>query len=178
MTLVRLVLFMLLLGVATPKNQAQTATPASPKKFETRKNGSTTEKGSTAGTGSSVGLVSAGKKQEPKIITYTVLTKVREWENISGKKMRARLLAFPSPGETSKNTQLIVIRDQKVRFLMSYNNTPAIYPLEKLSDFDREYIEEIALGVAQATKTSSSQKKKKTDEEAGIQTEKSSNKKK
>ena len=71
--------------------QAQTTLPASPKKFVTRKNGSST------GAGSSVGLIPATKKPKTTTITitYTVLTKEREWENIDGKIMKARLLAFP-----------------------------------------------------------------------------------
>jgi len=172
-----IILIMLLLGVVIPTSQAQTTVPASPKKFVTRKNGSGT------GTGSSVGLVSSAKKQKPQIITYTALTKVREWENSDGKTMKARLLAFPSLIEnnneniTNKNTHFTVIRDQKIRFLMSHNNKAIIYPLEKLSDFDREFIEEIAQAAARAASTTSSQQKK-TNKEAGIQTEKPSTKKK
>ena len=42
---------------------------------------------------------------------------------------------------------------------MSHNNKPTIYPLEKLSDFDREYIEEIVQAAARADKALSNQQK-------------------
>jgi len=173
MTPARYILIMLLLGVAISTTHGQTttpATPATPKKFKTRDNGSST------GAGSSVGIISSAKKPKTRTITitYTVITKEREWENTDGKKMKARLLVFPSLDESEnaadKNDRYTVIRDQKVRFLMSHNNRPTIYPLEKLSDFDREYIEEVAQAAAAAKAAAS--KKKNSDKESGIQTEK------
>ena len=168
-----LILIIVLLGVSSPIGQAQITVPATAKKFVTRKNGSST------GSGSSVGLVSPAKKRAPQIIIYTTLTKVREWESSDGKTMQARLLAFPSLTEntTNKNPHHTVIRDQKVRFLMSPNNKAIIYPLEKLSDFDQEFIEEIAQAAAKAAKAHSS-KQENTVKDTSTQTEKPSVKKK
>ena len=175
MSLTRFVLILLILGVGIHSGQAQTTLPASPKKFVTRKNGSST------GAGSSIGLIPATKKPKTTTITitYTVLTKEREWENIDGKIMKARLLAFPSLIETTskKDSHFTVVRDQKVRFLMSHNKRPAIYPLDKLSDFDREYIEEIVQAAVKAAKTPSSQQKN-SDKEAGTPIKKPSIQKK
>ncbi len=142
-----LYLVLLFFGSTTPNSLAQTVTPATPKGFEIRKNGSGT------GTGSSIGLVSSTNKQTTQVITYTALSKIREWKNTDGKTMKARLLAFSPPpvknNAKDKGAQFTVIHDQKVRFLMSPNNKPTIYPLEKLSDFDKEFILKIAKAAAQ-----------------------------
>ena len=178
MTPIRLTLITLLLGAGISISQAQTTVPANPKKFETRKNGSST------GTGSSVGLITSAKKPKKRTITitYTVLSKEREWENSEGEMMKARLLAFPSLIENNKESttngdkHFTVIRDQKVRFLMSHNSKPTIYPLDKLSNFDQEYIEEIAQAAARAAKAASS-KQKNNAKDTGIQTGKPSTEK-
>ena len=150
-------LLILLLGSAAINSQAQTTT-STPKGFEIRKNGSGT------GNGSSVGLIPSGKKQKPQVITYTALSKVREWKNSDGKTIKARLLAFPSLIEDQKTKgetpHFTVIRDQKVRFLISPNNKATLYPLEKLSDLDQEFIEEIARAAARAAESSQQGKEK------------------
>lgn len=140
-----------LVAVAVPDGFTQTVSPATPKGFEIRKNGS------SAGTGGSVGLVSPPKKAKTQVITYTALSKVRQWHNSDGKAMMARLLAFPSRAEENKtkgkSPQFTVIHEQKVRFLMIPNNKAITYPLEKLSVQDQEFIEKIAHAAAQAAKS-------------------------
>jgi len=150
----------LLLAVSASNGFTQTVTPSTPKGFEIRKNGS------SAGTGSSVGLVSPAKKTKTQVITYTALSKVREWHNSDGKAMKARLLAFPSPIEEkeknakAKTPHFIVISEKKVRFLMSHNKKAITYPLEELSQQDQEFIEKIAQAAALAAKAPQEDKSK------------------
>ncbi|MEM7013822.1 MAG: hypothetical protein AAF585_20360 [Verrucomicrobiota bacterium] len=94
--------------------------------------------------------ISAPKQQPPQVttITYTAVSEQRQWTNTDGKQIIAHLLAFSAPkaGETGP---VVVVHNGNVRFLLEGGNKkPVDYPLEKLSDEDREMIQNIAKAAA------------------------------
>ncbi len=107
--------------------------------------------GRTDGTGggSSVEFGPPKRTEPEKVrIELTVVGKEREWTNTEGRKILASLVAFPKEPAGSKNAPLEVMRDGKVRLLRGedYMNV-AEYPLEKLSEADREFVSNLALNI-------------------------------
>lgn len=117
---------------------AQVSLPPNPGQFSKR---NLSESG---GGGSSVG-VSGGQETASKtvVVQYVAVTPVEPWVNVEGKTIEARLLAFSAP-EAGKAGPVEIIRDGKVRFLVSGRKEPVDYPLEQLGEAEKTRIKAIA----------------------------------
>lgn len=81
-------------------------------------------------------------------ITYTAVSEQRQWTNTDGKQIIAHLLAFSAP-KAGESGPVVVVHNGNVRFLLEGGNKkPVNYPLEKLSDEDRDVIQGIAAAAA------------------------------
>tara|TARA_R110002096_G_scaffold435128_1_gene659449 strand:+ start:3590 stop:4048 length:459 start_codon:yes stop_codon:yes gene_type:complete len=114
--------------------------PPNPNQFTKRNLGE-------SGVGVNLGGATGSAKQT-KTVHYTAVSPLRGWTNLDGKTIQARLMAFsaPAPGETGP---VEVIRDGKVRLLISGKNSPVDYPLEQLKAKDKAEIQRIAEAAAQ-----------------------------
>jgi hypothetical protein len=131
------------LGLLAISAAAQ-VTPASPKKFTTRPIGSR----------SGVGAEVIPPPEDPKTrhITYFVLSESREWTSADGKPITGKLIAFENlvvdmpKGSAQADSPVppvnpTVISAGKLRLLV--NNKPFEVPLERLSQEDREFAENV-----------------------------------
>ncbi len=118
---------------------AQVAVPPNPGKAGKR------NLGESGGAGSSTGAVVAPPR--PVVVQHVAVTPVQAWVNAEGKTMEARLLAWsvPAEGETGP---VEIIREGKVRFLVSGRKEPLEYPLAKLGGAERAKIEGLAKAAA------------------------------
>lgn len=105
--------------------------------------------------GSSVGIKPTAPR-EPIIVQITAISPERDWTNLKGKVINARLLSFtnPAPGETGPIT---VVVDGKVRLLLTATRKTTDYPIDQLSEADREFIATVEKGVAAAAKAATSE---------------------
>jgi hypothetical protein len=104
--------------------------PKTPTSYETRDAGGETE------TEASV------RKDErtPRKVTFTAVTESREWKDIHGKVVKARLLTFEAPdGE-----ELPLVKDGKIRLLVDGAKRFSLLPFETLSAADRTFITNLA----------------------------------
>ena len=132
--------WVLLLGPVAPAS-AQLSVPPNPGKVTKRNPGE--GGGPGAGTGVSAVTPSSGAV----IVQYVAVTPAEAWANLEGKTMEARLLAFSAPAEGATGP-VEVIRDGKVRFLVSGRKEPVDYPLAQLGEAERKKIEAIARAAA------------------------------
>ncbi|MEM9281906.1 MAG: hypothetical protein AAGA96_08775 [Verrucomicrobiota bacterium] len=109
--------------------------PPNPNQFTKRNLGE-------GGSSISGGTVS-GSVRQTQTVQYISVTPLRDWTNLDGKTIQARLLAFSAP-EPGKTGPVEVIRQGKVRLLLSGGKAPVDYPLENLEEADRSEIERIA----------------------------------
>ena len=119
-------------GVAS----AQVVVPANPNQFTKRnlsENG-----GSSAGV--SGGTIAATK---PVVVQYVAVTPVQPWVNLEGKIMEARLLAFSAP-EPGQMGPVEIIREGRVRFLVTGKKQPIDYPLDQLGETEQAKIKALA----------------------------------
>jgi len=119
---------------------AQVVVPANPNQFTKR---SLSENGGSSA-GVSGGTTAATR---PVVVQYVAVTPVQPWINLEGKTMEARLLAFsaPAPGETGP---VEVIREGKVRFLVTGKKQPIDYPLDQLGETEQAKIKALATAAA------------------------------
>lgn len=91
----------------------------------------------------------APKTPPPKIeiVTYTAVSKPRQWTDIQGRRIVAQLLAFSAP-EPGQAGPVVVLREEKVRLLVSGAKEPSIVELAKFSQEDQEFIQGIAKAAA------------------------------
>jgi hypothetical protein len=97
----------------------------------------------SGGAGSSTGASAVTPQSRTVVVQYIAVTPVEAWANTEGKTMQARLLAFsgPAPGETGP---VEIIREGKVRFLLSGGKAPIDYPLDQLGEVERTKIQALA----------------------------------
>ncbi|MEI6535455.1 MAG: hypothetical protein WCN98_08960 [Verrucomicrobiaceae bacterium] len=150
----------MLLGAWTGFLGAQVV-PATPKKFTTRMTG--------GGGASDIGVATIPKPQEKTVrtITYVSLSETRQWKSSEGKTLLGKLIAFEDlvvETKISANAQPsaatpppmpekpTVVRDAKARLLI--DSKPYELPLDRLSDDDQKFIENIRVSI-----TASSAKK-------------------
>jgi hypothetical protein len=117
---------------------AQVTVPANPGRTAQR------SLGGNGGTTSSAGISGGGvKAAKPVVVQYVAVTPVESWANSAGKVMEARLLAFsvPAPGETGP---VEIIRQGKVRFLVTGGKAPVEYPLDQLGEAEQAKIRALA----------------------------------
>ena len=115
---------------------AQVVVPANPNKFTKR---SLSENGGSSA-GVSGGTVAATK---PVVVQYVAVTPVQPWVNLEGKTMEARLLAFSAP-ESGQTGPVEIIREGRVRFLVTGKKQPIDYPLDQLGETEQAKIEALA----------------------------------
>jgi hypothetical protein len=146
---------LILLAMAAPLS-AQVILPTTGKKFDTR-----TINGSGGSGGVSIG--STTKPPPPtktKLVSHFMLGESRQWKSTDGKSLLGSIITFedsvvefeaanaaaareavaksPPPKLPEKPT---LIRDGKIRLLV--NQKPVEVPLERLSDEDRKYVENL-----------------------------------
>ncbi|MFO1484901.1 MAG: hypothetical protein U1F71_16180 [Verrucomicrobiaceae bacterium] len=135
---------------------AQVVLPATGKKFETR-----TINGSGGNNGVSInGSTAPAPPPKARLVSYFSLSEVRQWKSSDGKSLLGSIIAYeesvteidaanpaaareaaqkaPPPKLPEKPT---LIRDGKVRLLV--NNKPYEVALERLSDDDRKFVEDL-----------------------------------
>lgn len=114
----------------------------------------------------------SGKTRETKtiVVQYHAVSTLREWTNLEGKKISARLLAYsvPRPGTTGAAE---VLREGKVLFLIPGKSKPVEYPKEQLVDDDQIEIERI-VEAASFTKMPPRESEEKTAAERETDSEK------
>lgn len=145
---------LLLLAAAAPLG-AQVVSPTTGKKFETR-----SINGSGGNTGVSINSTPQPSTTKAKLVSYFSLSDARQWKSIDGRSLLGSIIAFEdsvieidatNPAAAREAAQkapaaappakFTLIRDGKVRLLV--NNKPFEVPLEKLSDEDRKFVEEL-----------------------------------
>lgn len=129
------------LAMACGSLHAQVAVPPNP--------GKTTKRnlGENGGSGASTGASAVVPRSRTVVVELIAVTPVEAWANLEGKTMQARLLAFsaPSAGESGP---VEIVREGKVRFLVSGRKEPVEYPLDQLGEAERKKIEGIARAAA------------------------------
>jgi hypothetical protein len=130
-------------GLVAPV-RAQVAVPPNPGKVTKR------SLGENGGSGASTGASAVTAQSRTVVVQHLAVTPVAAWANLEGKTMQARLLAFSAPaaGETGP---VEIIREGKVRFLVSGRREPVSYPLEQLGEAERTKIAAIAKAAAQGS---------------------------
>lgn len=130
----------LLFGGGAPTS-AQLTVPPNPGKVTKR------NLGDNGGSGASTGASAVTPQSRTVVVQYIAVTPVEAWANLEGKTMEARLLAFSAPaaGETGP---VEIIREGKVRFLVTGRKEPVDYPLEQLGEAERAKIAAIAKAAA------------------------------
>jgi hypothetical protein len=146
---------LILLAMAAPLS-AQVILPATGKKFDTR-----TINGSGGNTGVSVNNVTKpAPPTKTKLTSYFLLGEPRQWKSTDGKSLLGTIITFeesvlefeaanpaaareavakaPPAKMPDKPT---LIREGKVRLLV--NQKPVEVPMERLSDEDRKYVEDL-----------------------------------
>ncbi len=147
--------WLILLAVALPLS-AQVVLPATGKKFDTR-----TINGSGGNTGVSVNnTAQPAPPTKTKLTSYFLLGDPRQWKSTDGKSLLGAIIIFedaviefdaanpaaareaaqkaPPPKMPDKPT---LIREGKIRVLV--NQKPVEVPLERLSEADRKYVEDL-----------------------------------
>lgn len=145
----------LVLAVAAMPLCAQVVSPTTGKKFETR-----TINGSGGNAGVSINSTPQPSTTKAKLVSYFSLSELRQWKSSDGRSLMGSIIAFedavveidaanvaaareaaqkaPAPALPAKIT---LIRDGEVRLLV--NNKPFEVRLEKLSEEDRKFVEEL-----------------------------------
>lgn len=137
-TRIRACLFLGVIGLfGAGEAGAQVAVPANPNRFTKRNLGD--NGGSTASTGASA----VTPASRTVIVQHIAVTPVAVWKNASGQAMEARLLAFSAPA-AGESGPVEVIREGKVRFLVTGRKEPVEYPLVQLGEAERKKIEALA----------------------------------
>lgn len=147
--------FLLVFALALPLG-AQVVNPTTGKKFETR-----TINGSGGNNGVSINTApQPAPSSKARLVSYFSLSDVRQWKSNDGKSLLGSIIAWedsvveieaanaaaakeaaqkaPAPKLPEKPT---LIRDDKVRLLV--NNKPFEVPLERLSEGDRKFVEDL-----------------------------------
>jgi hypothetical protein len=135
-----LLLGVLSFGLVVPL-RAQLTVPPNPGKVTKR------SLGENGGSGASTGASAVTPQSRTVVVQYIAMTPVEAWANLDGKTMEARLLAFSAPAE-GETGPVEVIREGKVRFLVSGRKDPVDYPLEQLGEAERTKIQAIAKAAA------------------------------
>jgi hypothetical protein len=132
--------------------------PTTPTKFGKRSTG-----GMTTGSSSIDPGVSNSPSAKPiiKQVSYIALSDSRQWTSNDGKALVGKLIAWEqheevlaSAAEAGKMDQIklptrpTVLRDQSVRLLI--NQKPFEVPLDRLSQADRDFINERAVAIAKS----------------------------
>ncbi|MCB1232232.1 MAG: hypothetical protein KDN19_18420 [Verrucomicrobiae bacterium] len=154
---VSLFAFAVLLGGLVVSANAQLTLPPNPNQVSKRKLGESG--GASTGT-ATVGVKPAGPKTI--VINYVAVSPLRQWTNTEGKQMLARLLAFSAPKE-GEDGPVEVIREGKVRFLLTGGKEPIDYPLTNLSQTDQIEIKSIAQAAAGGPPESPTEGEEKSD---------------
>lgn len=115
---------------------------------------SPTQRPIAGGGSASVGVVpKAPEKTIVKTTTYITLSEARQWTSNEGKPLLAKLIAFedivtestdqPDANQTAMmpTTAPTLIKEGKIRLLV--NRKPFELPLNKLSETDRNYVENL-----------------------------------
>lgn len=83
------------------------------------------------------------KEKKPIKVTFTAVTGVREWRGVTGKLVKARLLAF-DPGFTAGGkVPITLIREGRVRFLLEGEKRFRMVPLASLSPSEQQFIKDL-----------------------------------
>lgn len=132
--------------------------PATPKGFTTRAIG--------GGSSSGIGVATQPKPQEKTVrtISYITLSEPRQWKSADGKSLLGKLIAFedlivettiaadakPTPATPPQMPDKpTVVRDAKARLFI--NNKPFEVALNRLSEDDQKFIENIRASIAAST---------------------------
>ncbi len=146
---------LILLAMAAPLS-AQVILPTTGKKFDTR-----TINGSSGSGGVSIGATT--KPPPPtktKLTSYFMLGEPRQWKSTDGKSLLGTIITYEesvlefdaaNPAAAREAVQKAppakmpdkptLIRDGKIRLLV--NKKPVEVPLERLSDEDRKFVEDL-----------------------------------
>lgn len=111
--------------------------PANPNQFTKR------NLGENGGAGSSTGASAVTPQSRTVVVQHIAVTPVQAWVSAAGKTMEARLLAFSAP-EPGGVGPVEIIRDGKVRFLVSGRKEPIDYPLSGLDEKEQAKIKALA----------------------------------
>ena len=134
-TLLRIISFLVLCWSIAPVS-AQVV-PQNPNQFTKRK------LGDNGGAGSSTGASAVTPQSRTVVVQHIAVTPVQAWVSANGKTMEARLLAFsaPEPGDAGP---VEIIRDGKVRFLVTGRKEPVDFPLTGLDEKEQVKIKALA----------------------------------
>jgi len=121
--------------------EAQITVPPNPGK------GAKRNLGENGGSGASAGATAVTPRSSSVVVQYVAVTPVEAWANTGGKTMQARLLAFSAPA-AGESGPVEIIREGKVRFLVTGRKEPIDYPLDQLGEAERTKIQAIAAAAA------------------------------
>ena len=119
------------------------------------------ERNNTGNTGSFGSPTAPSQKTVVSYVTY--LSKDRQWSDLKGRKMTGRLVAFaaPLPG---KKGPIVVVHEGKVRLRRTGAKGNADFPLEQLSQGDRDFVKAIEEAIRRSEKA---EEEKKKEEQKG-----------
>lgn len=146
----RLSLFTILPALCTTMCVAQVVVPATPKKFVTRPVGGSSTSGN-------ITITPVPAAPQSRYITHVVLCEARQWTSTEGKVLFGKLIAFEDivvetpQGNAPANVPSppphpTVVRDGNVRLFI--NTKSSVVSLDRLSQADRDYIEQIRVSHA------------------------------
>ncbi len=104
--------------------------------------------------------IDPGKRDvEPKKVTYVAVTELRDWRNLEGTVIRARMMAFDRKPGASEDEPLTLVQKDKVRLWVEGRKKASEYPLSKLSKEDQAFIEGLVKAHEAAAAKGSSEEK-------------------
>jgi len=99
--------------------------------------------GENGGSSTSAGASLVPSQSRTVVVQYVAVTPVEAWSNAAGNVMQARLLAFSAP-TTGETGPVEIIREGKVRFLVTGRKDPVEYPLDQLGESEKARIQALA----------------------------------
>jgi hypothetical protein len=109
--------------------------PQTPTAFETEPTGDTSE--------GTADFLKPGKGSKKKL-SFTAVTKSRDWRDAKGKLVRGRLLAFESGKVTTGEQPLTLIKEGRIRLLVDGAKKVSKVPLSSLSSEDQAFVKKLA----------------------------------
>ena len=140
----RIIVSLVLFGCAT--SVSAQVVPANPNQFTKR------NLGENGGAGSSTGASALTPQSRTVVVQHIAVTPVQAWVSAAGKTMEARLLAFSAP-EPGGVGPVEIIRDGKVRFLVTGRKEPVDFPLSGLDEKEQAKIKALAEVAAKGAPT-------------------------
>ncbi len=134
MRLIMLSLFVGMLSTSWLAAQSFPVTPATPEAFKKR----------DIGSGLGGGVVGVQRvKTKAKTIQYIAVSEPRPWKNKDGKVVTASLIAFEEGLPEEVKRPLTLVKDGKIRLLVSGKSKASLLSLTKLDEASQDFVKAV-----------------------------------